>query len=170
MFVKLFVQFELVADLGKIKLVLVVKRPSIHTIVVLAGDDVEMQMEHTLLSGLARCVQDVYTAKTTVIYVVVGNLLYCLDNVRKYFRIAIHHVCAVLFGDDKCVAVAIASDIQKGVGVFVLVDFVGWNLTVDNFTKDAVFHDDTSLKLDLKCIDFARRKVVFCGHFVCDLA
>ena len=151
-------------------MVLVVKGPSVHAIIVLAGNDVEMQVEHALLSGFAGCVQDVYASKTAVIYEVVGNLLYSLNNVRKYFRIAIHHVCAVLFGDYKCVAVAIASDIQKGVGVLVLVDFVGWNLTVDNFTKDAVFHDDTSLKLDLICVDFARRKVVFCGHFVCDLA
>ena len=120
----MLVKLELVANLAKVKLILVVKWPSVHTIVVLAWDDVEMQVEHALLSGLARCIQDVYTAKTTVIHVMVGNLLHCLNNVRKYFRIAIHHVCEMLFGDDECVAVAIASDVQKGVGVFVLVDFV----------------------------------------------
>lgn len=50
----------------------------------------------------------------------------------------------MLFGDDECVAEAIASNVQKSVGVFVLVDFVGGDLSVYNFTKDAVFHCDTS--------------------------
>ena len=118
------IQFELVANLGEVEVVLVVKGPSVHTVVILAGDDVEMQMENALLSGFARCVQNVYTAKATVIHVVIGNLLYSLDDVGENFRIAIHHVCEVLFGDDKCVTKTIASDIQKGVGVFVLVDFV----------------------------------------------
>lgn len=140
----MLVKLELIANLGKIKLVLVVKWPSVHTIVILAWDDVEMQVEHALLSGLAGCIQDVCTAKTTVIHVVVCNLLHCLNNVRKYFRIAIHHVCEMFFGDDECVAVAIASNVQKSVGVFVLVDFVGGDLSVYNFTKDAVFHCDTS--------------------------
>lgn len=120
----LFIQFELVANLGKVEVVLVVKGPSVHAVVILAGDDVEMQMENALLSGFARCVQNVYTAKATVIHVVVGNFLYSLDDVGENFRIAIHHVCAMLFGDDKCVTETIASDIQKGIGVFVLVDFV----------------------------------------------
>ena len=48
--VRLLVQFELVANLGKVKLVLVVKGPSVHAIIVLARDDVEMQVEHALLS------------------------------------------------------------------------------------------------------------------------
>ena len=120
----LLVQFELVANLGKVEVVLVVKGPSVHTVVILAWDDVEMQMENALLSGFTRCIQNVYTAKATVIHVVICNLLYSLDDVGENFSIAIHHVCAVLFGDDKCVTKTIASDIQKGIGVFVLVDFV----------------------------------------------
>ena len=68
----------------------------------------------------------------------------------------------MLFGNDECVAEAIASNVQKSVGVFVLVDFVGGDLAVYNFTKDAVFHCDTSHKFDLYVLPKSLH-----GHIVC---
>ena len=134
----------MLANFGKVQLLLAVKWPQIKVVAFFAGDDVEMQMEHALLCALSACVQNVYAGKTTIVHKVVGNLLHGGNNALQTLLVAIQNVGAMLLWNYQSVAVAIARNVQKRKGVLVFVDFVAGNFPLDDFAKNAVVHSTTS--------------------------
>lgn len=95
-----------------------------------------MEMKDFLSGGLAVILVDIETVGPGRLLYGARHLLHGAHDMGENFRIRVEQVLGPDFWHDKRMAGIGWHDIEKGVDVVVLVDFLAWDLAGNDFLKD----------------------------------
>jgi hypothetical protein len=105
-----------------------------------AGHDVEVCMQNILASDLTVVHAEVVAAPAYGFGDLGRELVNSSHKRAGIFNRVGSQIFGVLLGDDECVTGTYGADVEKGEHTIVLVDFMSWNLTSNDFAKQTVSH------------------------------
>ncbi len=94
-----------------------------------------MQMKYRLLRRLATGIENIYARIAAIFNVMTAYLLHRRRYRLQIVRTAVENVDAMLLGDNERMSHTVAGYIQKGVRIFVFVNFVRRDFSLYNFAE-----------------------------------
>src|SRR3990167_11257816 len=102
--------------------------------------DVKMQVRHDLAGNPAIVHAEIETLNLRAFLHGGGYFFYDLEQIAKNGSRRVQNVRIMFFRDDQCMSGIDGVDVQKREKRFVLIDFIGRNFPLNDFTKYTIRH------------------------------